>query len=109
MTNGEPAYTVIVVQNQNQTCINGYAYMKMSAKDYINSIPMTFEQYSDRGVEPDEIPDHLRKKPKKGKKHKQRREKAAAKREKAIQTMCQERGHFSISPKHDSNHMTDVI
>ena len=81
--------------------------MKMSAKDYINSIPMTFEQYSDRGVEPDEIPDHLRKKPKKGKKHKQRREKAAAKREKAIQTMCQERGHFSIkiNPKDNSNHM----
>ena len=68
----------------------------MSAKDYINSIPMTFEQYSDPGVEPDEIPDHLRKKPKKGKGGKKRKEKVAAKREKALQTMCQERGHFSI-------------
>lgn len=70
--------------------------MKMSAKDYINSIPIKYEQYSDPGVQPDEIPDHFRQEssnPKKGKKgkHKQKQ------RKKALKTMCQERGHSSIS------------
>ena len=76
--------------------------MKMSAKDYINSIPVTYEQYTDPAVEQNEIPDHLLKNPKKGKKGKQRQ------RKKKLKTMCQERGHFSISPKHDSNHMSHM-
>ena len=107
MTNGEPAYSVIVTQNENRTFIQGYAYMKMSAKDYINSIPITYEQYTDPAVQPDKIPDHLLKNPKKGKKGKQKQ------RKKALKKMCQERGHFSMTasdavhPK--SFHMTRKI
>ena len=82
------------MQNQNQTCINGYAYMKMSAKDYINSIERTYEQYTDPAVQPDQIPDHFRKNPKKGKIKKQKQ------RKNALKTMCQERGHFSIDMTH---------
>ena len=100
MTNGEPAYSVIVTKNENRTFIQGYAYMKMSAKDYINSIPITYEQYTDPAVQPDEIPDHLRIKPKKGKKGKQKQ------RKKALKTMCQERGPFSIKIYLRSSNMT---
>ena len=62
--------------------------MKMNANDYIKSIPITYEQYTDPAVQPDEIPDQFRKNPKKGKKGKQKQ------RRKALQTMCQERGQF---------------
>ena len=68
--------------------------MKMSAKDYINSIERTYEQYTDPAVQPDQIPDHFRKNPKKGKIKKQKQ------RKNALKTMCQERGHFSIDMSH---------
>ena len=102
MANGEPAFTVIVINHENRSMIQGYAYLKMSAKDYINSIPIKYEQYTDPAVQPEDIPDHLRKNPKKGKIGKQK------KRKKALKTMCQERGHFSTSPTHDSNHMSHM-
>ena len=102
MANGEPAFTVIVINHENRSMIQGYAYLKMSAKDYINSIPIKYEQYTDPAVQPDEIPEHLRKNPKKGKIGKQK------KRKKALKEMCQERGHFSTSPTHDSNHMSHM-
>ena len=101
MTNGEPAYSVIVAQNETRTFIQGYAYMKMSAKDYINSIPITYQQYTDPAVQPDEIPDRLRIKPQKGKKGKHKQRKKAL-----LKTMCQERGPFSIKIYSKSSNMT---
>ena len=72
MPNGEPAYTVIAIHTKNlDTCkdarkrIQGYAYLKMSAADYIKSIPKTYQQYNDSPVDPDDIPVHLDKVPKK--------------------------------------------
>ena len=94
MTNGEPAYTVIVTQNENRSSIQGYAYMKMSAKDYINSIPIKYEQYTDPAVELPMVLNGKWLNPNKGKKGKQKQ------RKKALKTICQERGHFSIDVTH---------
>ena len=92
MPNGEPAYTVIAIHTKNlDTCkdarkrIQGYAYLKMSAADYIKSIPKTYQQYNDSPVDPDDIPVHLDKVPKK--RHKQNQDK----RNKLLYSMCRER------------------
>ena len=91
MTNGEPAYTVIVTQNENRSSIQGYAYMKMSAKDYINSIPIKYEQYTDPAVELPMVLNGKWLNPNKGKKGKQKQ------RKKALKKMCQERGNFNMT------------
>ena len=90
MTNGEPAYSVIVTHAENKTCIQGYAYMKMNAKEYINSIPITYEQYCDPAVEPDEIPDHFLKTSNKKKNGKESG--GAKRRRKLLKTIREEQG-----------------
>lgn len=77
-----------MIQKEERTRIQGYAYMKMSAKDYINSLPITYQQYIDPAVHPNQIPAHLCQAPaKKAKKQK--------KREQLLNQMCQEKGHQS--------------
>ena len=79
----------------------------MSAKDYINSIPIKYEQYTDPAVELPMVLNGKWLNPNKGKKGKQKQ------RKKALKKMCQERGHFSMTasdavhPK--SFHMTRKI
>ena len=85
---------MIVTQNENRSSIQGYAYMKMSAKDYINSIPIKYEQYTDPAVELPMVLNGKWLNPNKGKKGKQKQ------RKKALKTICQERGHFSIDVTH---------
>ena len=51
MVNGETAYTVIMKHQETRTHIRGYAYLNMSAIDYINSIPSTTQQYDDGKIE----------------------------------------------------------
>ena len=81
---------MIVIYTENKTCIQGYAYMKMSAKEYINSIPITYEQYCDPAVEPDKIPDHFLQTSKKRKNGKESG--GAKRRRKLLKTIREERG-----------------
>ena len=62
----------------------------MSAKNYINSIPIKYEQYTDPAVELPMVLNGKWLNPKKGKKGKKQRKKA-------LKKMCQERGHFSMT------------
>ena len=72
MPNGEPAYTVIMVEKEDSKYLRGHAYLKMSAIEYIKSLPETYQQWIDPAVPPNKIPDNLRSKKGKVKKQKKR-------------------------------------
>lgn len=52
MVNGKPAYSVIMIHQDKQNFLKGYAYMNISAVDYIKSLPTTTQTY----VDPDSNP-----------------------------------------------------
>ena len=88
MPNGEPAYTVIMIEKEEHKYLRGYAYLKMSGMEYIKSLPATYQQWIDPAVHPNQIPSYLCQAPAK-KKKKQR------KREKLLNLMSQEKGYSS--------------
>ena len=72
MPNGEPAYTVIMIEKEERTLLKGLAYMKMSAAEYIKSLPITYQQWIDPAVLPNEIPAQFQDSANKGKIGKQK-------------------------------------
>ena len=72
MPNGEPAYTVIMIEKEERTLLKGLAYMKMSAAEYIKSLPITYQQWIDPAVLPNELPAQFQDPANKGKIGKQK-------------------------------------
>ena len=88
MPNGEPAYTVIMIEKEERSRLKGYAYIKMSATEYIKSLPMKYQQWIDPAVHPNQIPNHISRGPAKKKK-------TQRKRDKLLNLMSQEKGFSS--------------